>query len=86
MQASERSLQEEHPSSTMAQQKSSQRSIYVDATLGIMHCIVLKKYRCHSLEYVFDSLKSVAKSFIQAAGSHGVHLCIRSARPPAFTE
>ena len=80
MLASERSLQGNnihlYHQSTMAQQKSAQMSIYVDATLGIMHCRVLEVLQ---VSLTSHHPKSIAKCFIQAVGS-------RSARPPAFTK
>jgi len=55
--------------STMAQQKSAQRSIYVDATLGIMHCRVLEVLQ---VSLTSHHLKSIAKRFIQAVESQMV--------------
>ena len=85
--ASERSLQGNnihlYNQSTMAQQKSAQTSIYVDATLGIMHCRVLEVLQ---MSLTSHHLKSIAKCFIQAVGSRMVSTSIRSARPPAFTK
>ena len=52
MLASERSLQ-------------GNNSIYVDATLGIMHCRVLEVLQ---VSLTSHHLKSIAKHFIQAAG------------------
>ena len=49
----------------MAQQKSAQTSIYVDATLGIMHCRVLEVLQ---VSLTSHHLKSIAKRFIQVAG------------------
>ena len=62
MLASERSLQGNnihlYNQSTMAQQKSAQMSIYVDATLGIMHCRVLEVLQ---VSLTSHHLKSIAK-------------------------
>ena len=71
--ASERSLQGNnihlYHQSTMAQQKSAQTSIYVDATLGIMHCRVLEVLQ---VSLTSHHLKSIAKCFVQAVGSRMV--------------
>ena len=71
--ASEKSLQGNnihlYHQSNMAQQKSAQASIYVDATLGIMYCRVLEILQ---VSLTSHHLKSIAKHFIQAAGSRMV--------------
>ena len=71
--ASERSLQGNnihlYNQSTMAQQKSAQTSIYVDASLGIMHCRVLEVLQ---VSLTSHHVKSIAKCFIQAVGSRMV--------------
>ena len=62
----------------MAQQKSAQTSVYVNATLETMHCRVLEV-----LEKVQVSLTRVCLASFKQQG-HG--LCPHSARPPAVTE
>ena len=61
--------------STMAQQKSAQTSIYVDATLGIMHCRVLEVLQ---VSLTSHHLKSIAKCFIQAGGSRMVSTSVNA--------